>query len=328
MKLRHSAWAALVVMLAMSVGFQAKLTDKQKGELTYLTAEEAGPDVKVQGEYEGQTSGGAKVGIQVIGLGDGKFRAVLHHGGLPGAGWDGKKKLEVDGKTADDKTSFAGAFSATIAGEAISGKTSGGESFEAKRVIRESPTAGAKPPEGAIVLYDGSNADAWKNPHVDARKLLQSGSSTKQSFGDFTLHVEFILPYKPFASGQGRANSGVYLQDRYEIQVLDSFGLKGLNNECGGIYSRVAPSVNMCLPPLQWQTYDIEFEAARFDASGKKMKNAVTTVKHNGVMIHDKQEIEGSTGGGKKEDATPGAIQLQGHGNPVFYRNVWIVEKK
>lgn len=328
MKLRHSASAAMIFMLAMSLGFQAKLTDKQKRELIYLTAEDAGPDVKVQGEYEGHTSGGAKLGIQVIGLGDGKFRAVLHNGGLPGAGWDGKKKLEVEGKTADDKTSFAGAFSATVADGAISGKTDSGETFEGKRVVRESPTAGAKPLEGAIVLYDGSNADAWKNPHVDGRNLLQSGSSTKQNFGDFALHVEFILPYKPFASGQERANSGLYLQDRYEIQVLDSFGLKGLNNECGGIYSRVAPSVNMCLPPLQWQTYDIEFEAARFDASGKKIKNAVTTVKHNGVVVHDKQEIEGSTGGGKKEDATPGAIQLQGHGNPVFYRNVWIVEKK
>ena len=111
------------------------------------------------------------------------------------------------------------------------------------------------------------------------------------------------------------------------MQVLDSFGLKGENNECGGIYSQVAPKVNMCFPPLQWQTYDIDFVPAKFDADGKKSQNAVATVRHNGVVIHENQEIKGSTGGGQKESPEPGAIQLQGHGNPVFFRNVWIVGK-
>ena len=84
----------------------------------------------------------------------------------------------------------------------------------------------------------------------------------------------------------------------------------------------------MCFPPLQWQTYDIEFEAAKYDAEGKKSKNAVVNVRHNGVVIHSKQEIDGPTGGGKPESADGGAIQLQGHGNPVFYRNIWVVERK
>ena len=172
-----------------------------------------------------------------------------------------------------------------------------------------------------------TNADAWNGGHVDDRHLLQSGPKSKQKFQAFTLHVEFLLPFKPAARGQERGNSGVYLQDRYEVQVLDSFGLKGENNECGGIYSQVAPRLNMCFPPLQWQTYDIDFTPAQF-TDGKKTKNAVTTIRQNGVLIHENQEIKGPTGGGQPEAAEPGPIQLQGHGNPVFYRNIWIVEKK
>jgi len=109
--------------------------------------------------------------------------------------------------------------------------------------------------------------------------------------------------------------------------VLDSFGLKGENNECGGIYTKGKPSENLCFPPLVWQTYDIDFQAAKFDEDGKKTKKAVITVKHNGVLIHDKFEINGPTGGGKAENASPGPIQLQDHGNAVFFRNIWIVEK-
>ena len=159
------------------------------------------------------------------------------------------------------------------------------------------------------------------------RGLLQAGTKTKQQFTNFSLHCEFLLPFKPAARGQDRGNSGVYLQDRYEVQVLDSFGLKGEDNECGGIYSQAKPLVNMCYPPLTWQTYDIDFTSAKFDDAGKKTKNAILTVKHNGVVIHDNLELKGPTGGGKKEERTGGAIQLQGHGNPVFYRNVWVAPK-
>jgi hypothetical protein len=121
----------------------------------------------------------------------------------------------------------------------------------------------------------------------------------------------------------------VYLQDRYEVQVLDSFGLKGESNECGGIYSKVKPKLNMCFPPLSWQTYDVDFQAAKWDAEGKKTQNAVATVKHNGVLIHDHAEVDGSTASsGRKEGPGPGPFQLQNHGNPVVFRNIWVVEKR
>jgi len=141
-----------------------------------------------------------------------------------------------------------------------------------------------------------------------------------------------MVAYKPDARGQGRGNSGIYLVDHYEIQILDSFGLEGKNNECGGIYEKTPPRLNMCSPPLEWQTYDIDFTNAVLDDKGKKVKNTRVTVRHNGVVIHEDAEIAGKTGSAgnarKEPEGTPGIIRLQGHGNPTQFRNVWIVEKK
>jgi len=310
--------------------------EKKKEMPTFLTVEDAGPDYKIQGEYGAAEAGKAKFGVQVIALADDKFRAVVYPGGLPGAGWSGDKatKTEFDGKRAGDKVEFDGkGWKAEIAADGASIKLTAqdGQTTDLPKVMRQSPTMGAKPPEGAKVLYAApDDVKNWNNGHADPRGLLAAGAVSKDKFKDCTLHVEFLLPFRPAARGQERGNSGVYLQDRYECQVLDSFALKGENNECAGFYQQFAPSVNMCLPPLQWQTYDIDFTAARFDEQGNKTAKAVATVRHNGVVVQDHVELAKPTPGGGlsgKDTAAPGPIQLQGHGNPVFYRNIWIVEK-
>lgn len=295
----------------------------------YTTRESAGADFAAQGEYEGTFGAHGRLGADVIALGEDRFHVVFHRGGLPGAGWDGAEKIEADGRRQGETIVFDAPWQARVARGALTGTTDTGERFDLKRVERHSPTEGAKPPAGALVLFDGSNTTAWINGTMDERSLLGCGTKSKQAFRDFTLHLEFILPFKPLARGQARGNSGVYLQDRYEVQVLDSFGLKGADNECGGIYKHDAPKVNLCYPPLQWQTYDIDFTAARFDAAGLKTHNAVVTVKHNGIAIHDRLALKEATPGGgfKTEVPAAGPFHLQQHRNPVFYRNIWVLEK-
>ena len=315
-------------------------------------------DFKIQGEYIGKTSSGKKIGAQIIALDKGYFQAVLLPGGLPGAGWDGKNKSLLDGLLDGKIAKFieakgnrkylakeANEFSATrhfpptghrpsnlIAnGKVIEGKYNGGDSFRLESIVRKSKSIGKNPPKEAIVLFNGSNKKEWIGGRVDTKtKLLNTDGKdikTKRKFSDYSMHVEFMLPYKPAGRGQKRGNSGFYQVDHYEVQILDSFGLEGLNNECGGVYTKKGSDVNACLSPLQWQTYDINFTNAVVK-DGKKVKNARMTVLLNGIIIHDNIEINGKTGGSRKEsEGTPGPIKLQGHNNPLQFRNLWIVEK-
>ena len=221
---------------------------------------------------------------------------------------------------------------------AVSAQGRGGGRFEMKHVVRESPTAGARPPAGAIVLMPfepgkKSSLAEWTN---QAWKCLPDGSveigpgnnETRRKFKDFRLHLEFRLPCQPDRTGQGRGNSGVYVLGRYEVQILDSFGLPRANNGCGAIYRVAAGTVNASFPPLSWQTYDITFRAARYDPADKTRiaEYPRITVVHNGVTVHDRFELRDATGSRKRAGHVPsGPIHLQNHGNPVRFRNIWIM---
>ena len=176
----------------------------------------------------------------------------------------------------------------------------------------------------------GPEKAGWKILSDGSMEVVpQSGTiHSKRQFADHRLHLEFRTPFLPDKRDQSRGNSGVYLQGRYEIQILDSYGLEGRDNECGGIYKVSIPRVNMCAPPLQWQTYDVTFIAPHFDSKGKKIRNARLTVLHNGVLIHKDLELPGPTGGAIPggEPPEPGPLMLQDHGNLVQFRNIWAVE--
>lgn len=321
--LRRTLATLLAGWLVLSVAHSA---DDPKPRVTTDPAK-AGPDFLIQGEYEGKIGNDNVAGVQVIALGDGKFDAVMYAKGLPGSGAD-KTRVPLKSETKDGVLTFTGNnFAGTLKDGVFSG-TLDNVTLALKRVERQSPTLGAKPPEGAIVLFDGKNTDEWVNGRIQEEKLLGVGTRTKRAFKNYTLHLEFRLPFMPYDRGQGRANSGMYLNDQYEFQILDSFGLTGENNECGGYYSFAKPALNMCFPPLSWQTYDVDFTMAKFDAEGKKTKPAVATVKLNGVAVHDKYEIpKFNGGGGLSDESKPGPIFVQDHGNPVHFRNIWIVEK-
>jgi hypothetical protein len=301
----------------------------------YTDPANADADFAYQGEYMGEVQAGdnaVTVGVQVVALGKGRFRAVSYVGGLPGEGWMGEATQSVEGALQDGVVIFDGESGrGEIRGGVMSVTAKQHEARgQLRKVQRQSPTLGKKPPAGAVVLFDGSNPDAWEGGRMTDDGLLMEGCRSKAKFGSQSVHIEFRLPYQPEARGQGRGNSGIYLQGRYEVQMLDSFALEGKHNECGGIYEIKDPDVNMCLPPLSWQTYDIDFTAAEFDARGNVVSPPRMTVRHNGVLVHDDVELPGdrSTRAAPVQPGPePGPVYLQNHGNPVRYRNIWIVPK-
>ena len=285
---------------------------------------------------------------QVIALGKGKYRAVFFDE------FDTRTEplAILNDEIEDAQASFAGQADSEGGRLGIKGKIEAGKfagsfegpnvsgTFELNKTVRVSPTLRAEPPAGAVVLFNGRNFRQWE--HTPAKNKpagesvqwnLKKGERvmevnprtgsivTRKKFTDFKLHVEFRTPFMPDKRGQARGNSGVYLQGRYEVQVLDSYGLDGEDNECGGIYKVGPPLVNMCAPPAQWQTYDITFHAP------KAGNPARATVVHNGVTIHDEEVLPRPTGGALDSNVNePGGIYLQDHGNRMQFRNIWLVE--
>ena len=195
-----------------------------------------------------------------------------------------------------------------------------------------------KPPADAIVLFDGTDLSKWRDKDgKDAPWKVEDGAMvggkgdifTRQEFGDVQLHVEFAEPTPPSGSGQGRGNSGVFLMGRYELQVLDCYQNRTYaDGTTGALYGQHPPLANACLPPGQWQVYDIIFTAPKFGPDGSVLTPAYLTAIHNGVVIQNHQAFRGPTGwktpGHYTSHGPTGPISLQDHHNPVHYRNVWV----
>ncbi|MBM4000818.1 MAG: DUF1080 domain-containing protein [Planctomycetes bacterium] len=199
------------------------------------------------------------------------------------------------------------------------------------------PGIGTSPPSDAIVLFDGHDLLQWvdgenwiiENGYAIASK---TGITTKQAFGDCQVHIEFATPEVVEGEGQGRGNSGVYLMNKYEVQILDSHGNKTYyDGQCASIYKQQPPIVNACRKPGEWQSYDIIFEAPRFTDDGKVARPAHVTVLQNGIVVQNHFEIQGSSAWDKPAAYEPHAdklpLHLQFHGNPIRFRNIWVRER-
>ena len=278
------------------------------------------------GEYMG-TWAGKPVAVQVsTRKGDSQFYAKVFQGGLPGVGWDGTKPQVFNGNEAGSQLRLV-AESGSALMEVTPNKVTLADMdnrAELRKVARHGVTLGNAAPAGAKILFDGTSTSAFKSASMTNDKLLKAGAETVDPVGSCRLHLEFRTPYMPASEDQKRGNSGIYIQRRYEVQILESFGQEPLFNGCGALYRQREPNLNMALPPLVWQTYDIFFTVASFDSQGTKVAPAQISVIHNGVPVHYRTAIAAKTGAGKPEGPELLPLLLQDHSDPVVYRNVWM----
>ncbi len=213
-------------------------------------------------------------------------------------------------------------------------------------IVRPAPSVGGAPSD-ATVLFDGTSLEAWKGAKGDAAWKLIDGAAlevvrgagaiqTREHFGDCQLHLEWRTPAPGRGKGQGRSNSGVFFCGRYEVQVLDSYENQTYpDGQAAAMYGQWPPRVNASREPGAWQSYDIVFEAPRYDAKGANLSPAFVTVFHNGVCVHHRQAFDGPTahrsaaryGKPPRVDASGqevGPLSLQDHGDPVAFRNIWV----
>ncbi len=324
---------AVVGVCALGAG---RATAADKSLPTFTDAAQAGPDATVQGEYVGEVMIGGKkfkCGLQVIALGEGKFHVVAYQGGLPGDGWEPGQvdRDEADGEMKDGTFAFHGndvegkLKDGMITVSSKDGQTHG----ELKRVERKSPTLGAKPPEGAKVLFDGTTPAHFAGGKMTEDKLLLAGPTTKQGFNDFTLHLEFRTPFMPTAR-----RTGPRQQRRLLAGSLRAAGARFLRPGGKGqrvrrlLFRQGAEAEHV---PAAAFVADLRrgLHGGPLRRAARRSRTRVVTIRHNGVPIFENFEMPDVTPGGEgKETPAPGPLALQFHGNPVHYRNIWIVEKK
>jgi hypothetical protein len=298
-----------------------------------FSASDADAAFALQGEYVGD-----KFAMQVIALGRSRYEAYLLPGGLPSAGWNRRTRLRYLGETVDGQTrliDFDGNTAVLHDGASVDVlKPDGKPWLSLQKVHRKSPTEGAAPPDGAIVLFDGTNVDAWQNgARIVEDGLFAENATTQQAFGDFTLHAEYLTPFEPDKRDMARGNSGIILNGRYELQINDSFGLWPTRLRNASLFELRDPDHDVTFPPGSWQTYDIDFTAARVDDAGRTVEHARITVRHNGVLVHDNYPIPRLTNAAfaalrNKPEGDDQPLYLQGHGSPVRFRNLWIIPRK
>jgi hypothetical protein len=272
----------------------------------------------IEGEYEGDG-----YAAQVIALPNGKFHIVGWRRGLPGVSANAERIADADGIKSGGAIHFKGNIwtAAIDSGGELTAADDQSHGWTLHRITRESPTLGARPSPGATVLFDGSDASAWAGGRMDDHHLLLGGAESKQRFESYILHLEFLVPSR---SSTGSLGIGGY----YEIPIRDSFGQEPDEQSCGAIRHLTAPSVNASLPPGQWQTLDLDFTCAGFDTQDRKTKNAVVTMKQNGIPVHQEQEITGPTDPAIPETPGPGPLLLRDPSGEIRFRNIWVVEKQ
>lgn len=212
--------------------------------------------------------------------------------------------------------------------------------FYEPKIEKVTPGENGQAPSDATVLFDGKDLSAWETlDGGEAAWTVADGSftvkpkggdiRTKENFGDFQLHIEWRSPQEIVGEGQGRGNSGIFLQGLYELQVLDSYESKTyVNGQAGSIYKQSPPMVNATKPPTDWEVYDVIYNAPQFDEkNGALLEPGYVTVLHNGIVVQNHTKLQGTTeyiGTPKWTAHGDGPIKLQDHGNPVSYRNIWI----
>ncbi|MFZ5830658.1 MAG: 3-keto-disaccharide hydrolase [Planctomycetota bacterium] len=336
----------------------ARAADASDGHESVITVDEVIPGDKAgedlfMGDWEGRWSKGfpPELVAQVVPQGSGKYLINF----LPAFDERCPALAVVEAKVDGEQLRFEQAgWSGQIDGDELSGTglvRNNPTPFTLRKAVRVSPRLGAKPPKDAMVLFDGGDLAEWESDgrggiqeiqwqKIDdflrvwppqEKHVIVAGIRTRQAWPSFQLHVEFRLPLIATGTGQTRGNSGVILEEFefYEVQILDSYGLPGYWDECGAIYKKEAPKVNMCAPPGQWQSYDITYHAAEFDDAGKLGRRPRITINHNGQLIHNNTELPYSDRAVEQRQKeptarTPGRITLQNHGDAIDFRNIWV----